>query len=374
MGGPAVRLLDQTILPERVEVLDCRDVPALAEAIGSLRVRGAPALGVAGAYGVVLGALVEDDAPGAARLLAATRPTAVNLRWACERVLSAGPDASSMLVEAQRIDHETSAACEAIGRHGAALLETSAGDGLRVLTHCNTGCLACQGIGTAFGVIRTLYERGALAHLWVDETRPLLQGARLTAFEATALGIPHAVIPDGAAASVLGAGQVDAILVGADRITANGDTANKVGTCGLAILARYFRVPFFVVAPVSTVDFATSSGSGIQIELRDPEEVRTILGREHLAPASSPVYNPAFDVTPAALVTAIVTEQGVARPPYEESLRRFVKSPRTRSVRVPVLPAQERVRTWKNEPFPGRERLGATFLRIRRKVDGRAGQ
>ena len=313
-GGPAVRLLDQTLLPERVEVFDCRDVATLAEAIRSLRVRGAPALGVAAAYGVVLGALVAGDPAAAATELIRQRPTAVNVRWACERVLAA----DDLLAEARRIEHENAAACEAIGRHGAALLDCRRP--ARVLTHCNTGMLACQGIGTAFGVVRTLFDRGALATVWVDETRPLLQGARLTAFEAAALGMPHAVIPDGAAASVLGAGEVDAILVGADRIAANGDVANKVGTCGLAILAGYYGVPFYAVAPVSTIDLTTPDGAAIEIELRDPDEVRTALGRTVLAPADSPAHNPAFDVTPADLVTAIVTEHGVARPPYRESL------------------------------------------------------
>jgi methylthioribose-1-phosphate isomerase len=174
--------------------------------------------------------------------------------------------------------------------------------------------------------VRTLFERGTLAHVWVDETRPLLQGARLTAFEAAALGIPHAVIPDGAAASVMGAGQVDAVLVGADRIAANGDTANKVGTCGLAVIARHYGIPFYVVAPTSTVDLATPDGAAIEIELRDPDEVRTALGRATFAPAGSPAHNPAFDVTPAGLVTAIVTERGVAHPPYERSLAALVSA------------------------------------------------
>jgi methylthioribose-1-phosphate isomerase len=207
----------------------------------------------------------------------------------------------------------------------------------RVLTHCNTGTLACQGIGTAFGIVRTLFQRGALAHLWVDETRPLLQGARLTAFEAAALGIPHTVIADGAAASVLGAGLVDAILVGADRIAANGDTANKVGTLGLAILAQHFGVPFYVVAPASTIDLATTSGAAIEIEERDPDEVRTILGRARLTPIGSPARNPAFDVTPATLVTAIVTEHGVAYAPYEEPLARL----RQRSVSERASPRDD---------------------------------
>jgi len=321
--GPAVRLLDQTLLPERVETRDCRDVGALAEAIRTLRVRGAPALGVAGAYGVVLGALTGAGAAASAAFLTAQRPTAVNLGWACERVLAAGgadPDApagiAAMTAEAQRIEADNAAACEAMGRHGAALL----GERVRLLTHCNTGMLACQGIGTAFGVARTAWEQGRLAQLWVDETRPLLQGARLTAFEAAALGMPHAVLPDGAAGSLMARGEVDVVAVGADRIAANGDTANKVGTYPLAVLAARHRVPFYVVAPTSTVDLATPDGEAIEIEQRDADEVRTALGRTRLAPADSPAYNPAFDVTPADLITAIVTERGVARPPYHESL------------------------------------------------------
>lgn len=314
-GGPAVRVLDQTQLPERVVSLDCRDVTALGEAIRALRVRGAPALGITGAYGVVLGAMTDGDAAAAATTLTAQRPTAVNLGWGCRRVLAAGPDVADMLAEARRLEAANDEACRAMGRHGAALL----GDSARVLTHCNTGVLACQGIGSAFGVVRTAFENGALAHLWVDETRPLLQGARLTAFEAAALGIPHAVVVDGAAGALLGQRRVDAVLVGADRIAANGDTANKVGTRTLAVLASHHGVPFYVVAPTSTIDAATADGDAIEIEERDPEEVRTA-GKALLAPAASPVYNPAFDVTPAALITAIVTEAGVARPPYAASL------------------------------------------------------
>ncbi|MGH8896030.1 MAG: S-methyl-5-thioribose-1-phosphate isomerase [Egibacteraceae bacterium] len=319
-GGPAVRLLDQTLLPEQVKVIDCQDVETLAEAIRSLRVRGAPSIGVAAAYGVVLGALTDRDPDSAARLLAAQRPTAVNLRWACDRVRAAGPSVEGLLAQARRIEEEIIAACEAIGRHGAVLLEASNRDRTRVLTHCNTGTLGCHGIGTAFGVVRTLFEHGTLAHVWVDETRPLLQGARLTAFEAATLGMPHTVIPDSAAASVMGAGEVDAILVGADRIAANGDTANKIGTCGLAILARHYGLPFYVAAPVSTLDLTAPDGTTIAIELRDPDEVRTALGQLSIAPATSPAHNPAFDVTPADLITAIITEHGVAWPPYRKSL------------------------------------------------------
>lgn len=324
-GGPAVRLLDQTRLPGEVAVVDCEDVATLAEAIRSLRVRGAPALGVAGAHGVVLGAVTGEGAEVAARVLAAQRPTAVNLAWACQRVLHAGPSADAMRAEARRLEADNEEACAAMGRHGAALLAAEAPPGgARVLTHCNTGMLACQGIGTAFGVARTLWAEGGLARLWVDETRPLLQGARLTAFEAAALGIPHAVVCDGAAGTLLARGDVDAIVVGADRIAANGDTANKVGTYTLGVLAAHHGVPLYVVAPVSTVDLATPAGGAIEIEERDPEEVRTVLGRLQLTPEASPAGNPAFDVTPATLITAIVTERGVAHPPYERSLAALV--------------------------------------------------
>jgi methylthioribose-1-phosphate isomerase len=315
-GGPAVEVLDQTLLPEQRRTVVCRDVATLAEAIRSLRVRGAPALGVAGAYGVALGALVDGDAKGAAAILSAQRPTAVNLGWGCWRVLAAGPEPATMLAAARRLDADNTAACEAMGRHGAALL----GDHARVLTHCNTGTLACQGIGSAFGVVRTAFEAGNLKHLWVDETRPLLQGARLTAYEASVLDIPHSLIVDGAAGALFAAGRVDAVLVGADRIAANGDTANKVGTATLAVLAHHHDVAFYVVAPTSTIDPAAADGAAIDIEYRDAEEVRTAIGIAVLAPATTPVWNPAFDVTPAALITAIVTERGVVRPPFQTGL------------------------------------------------------
>ena len=301
----AVRLLDQTLLPGEVAWLDCGRVDVLAEAIRSLRVRGAPALGVAGGYGVVLGLVTGWSADAAAACLGAQRPTAVNLGAAARRVAAA----AHPLAEARAVDAEAVAACLAMGRHGATLL---AGPDRRLLTHCNTGMLACQGIGSAFGVARVLHEDGRLAQLWVDETRPLLQGARLTAFEAAGLGMPHAVLPDGAAGSLLARGQVDAVVVGADRIAANGDTANKVGTLMLAVAARHHGVPLYVVAPTSTVDLATPDGGGIPIEQRAAAEV--LPGR------GSPVYNPSFDVTPAALVTAIVTEHGVATAPYTASL------------------------------------------------------
>jgi methylthioribose-1-phosphate isomerase len=315
-GGPAVEVLDQTLLPEHRRTVVCHHVATLAEAIRSLRVRGAPALGVAGAYGVALGALVDGDGEGAAATLTAQRPTAVNLGWGCRRVLAAGPDAATMLEAARRLDAENAAACEAMGRHGAALL----GDHARVLTHCNTGTLACSGIGSAFGVVRTAFEAGKLAHLWVDETRPLLQGARLTAYEASVLDIPHSLVVDAAAGALFAQGRVDAVLVGADRIAVNGDTANKLGTATLAVLAHHHDVAFYVVAPTSTIDPAAVEGAAIEIEHRDADEVRTAVGKAVLAPPATPVWNPAFDVTPAELITAIVTERGVVRPPFGAGL------------------------------------------------------
>ncbi|MFO8076768.1 MAG: S-methyl-5-thioribose-1-phosphate isomerase [Egibacteraceae bacterium] len=323
-AGPVVQLLDQTRLPGEEVVVDCADLETLAEAIRALRVRGAPALGVAAAYGVVLGAHTGWTPEGAAAYLTEQRPTAVNLGWAAARTAAAGPDPADLLAEARRIDEDNAESCLAIGRHGADLLAELVDGDLGLLTHCNTGMLACQGIGTAFGVARTVFEQGRMARLLVDETRPLLQGARLTAYEAGALGMPHAVAVDGAAAALMAAGEVDAVLVGADRIAANGDTANKVGTYGLAIAAAHHGLPFLVVAPVSTIDAATPDGAAIEIEERDPDEVRTAVGAVTLTPSDSPARNPAFDVTPAALITAVVTEAGVARPVDEAGIAKLL--------------------------------------------------
>lgn len=325
-GGPAVQVLDQTRLPTDEVVLDCRDVDTLAEAIRSLRVRGAPAIGVAGAYGVVLGTLTGLGADASAKTLAAQRPTAVNLSWATRRVAEAGPDMDAMLAAARRIERENEAACREMGRLGAELISELRGGGTRVLTHCNTGTLACQGIGTAFGVARTLYEGGALGRLWVDETRPLLQGARLTAYEAQALGMPYSVVVDGAAGSLMASEQVDVVVVGADRIAANGDTANKIGTYTLAVLAARHGLPFVVVAPGSTVDLETPDGRDIEIEYRAEDEVRTAVGLAPWTPVDAPATNPAFDVTPADLITAIVTERGVVRPVTAEALAEVVEA------------------------------------------------
>lgn len=325
-GGPAMRVLDQTRLPTEEVVVDCRDVDTLAEAIRSLRVRGAPAIGVAGAYGVVLGALTGMGADAAAKTLAEQRPTAANLVWATRRVLDAGPDIPGMLAEARRIEVGNERACREMGRLGAELIAELRGGQTRVLTHCNTGALACQGIGTAFGVARTLFEDGGLGRLWVDETRPLLQGSRLTAYEAGVLGMPFSVVVDGAAGALMASDEVDVVVVGADRIAANGDTANKIGTYMLAVLAARHGVPFVVVAPTSTVDLETPNGRAIEIEHRSEDEVRTVMGLASLTPADAPATNPAFDVTPAELITAIVTERGVVRPVTPEGLAEVVRA------------------------------------------------
>jgi methylthioribose-1-phosphate isomerase len=281
--------------------LRCRDAAELADAIRVLAVRGAPAIGVAAAYGMALAAATAADLDEAYETLAASRPTAVNLRWALDE-MRADPSRE----RARRIHADEVERCRRMGAHAAELMPPSA----RILTHCNAGGLATGGYGSAVGAIRAAAERGGVAHVWVDETRPLLQGARLTAFELEALGIPHAVIVDGAAASRMAAGEVDVVVTGADRIARNGDTANKIGTYGLAVLARYHAIPFVIVAPTSTIDPAAEDGAAIPIEERDGAEVT---GR-------FPARNPAFDVTPGELISAIVTEEGVHRAPYAASL------------------------------------------------------
>jgi methylthioribose-1-phosphate isomerase len=318
-AGPAVELLDQTRLPAVEEVLTCADVPTLIDAIRRLVVRGAPLLGVAGAYGVALAALRGDDVAQAAAAISAARPTAVNLAWGVGRALAAyqaslaehPQDQAGLaaLAEAAQITAEDAAASTAMAAHGLTLVPA----GARILTHCNTGGLVSAGEGTAFAVVLAAHRAGRLERLWVDETRPLLQGARLTAYEAGRAGIPHAVLVDGAAASLMASGQVDLVVTGADRIAADGSVANKVGTYGLAVLARHHRIPFVVVAPVSTVDLAAPDGAAIPVEQRAPEEVVT-LGGQAIAPDRTDAYNPAFDVTPPELVTAIVTERGVIQP------------------------------------------------------------
>jgi len=304
----AVRLIDQTALPAEERWMVITDPDELVDAIRRLAVRGAPALGAAGALGVALAAHRGDDVPGAARRLRGARPTAVNLARGVDRALGRladGPDA--VLAEARAVLDEEAKACRAIGERGADLLQ--ADRPLRLLTHCNTGWLAAVEWGTALGIIAVLHERGQVEHVYADETRPLLQGARLTAWELAAQHIDHRVIVDGAAPSLIARGLVDAVVVGADRIAANGDVANKVGTYPLALAAARAGIPFVVAAPESTVDAGTPTGAGIEIEERDPAEV-----------AAGPAYNPAFDVTPADLVTAVVTERRTVRPAGGETL------------------------------------------------------
>jgi methylthioribose-1-phosphate isomerase len=298
----AVVLLDQRRLPDEQVELACRSAAEVADAIRTLAVRGAVAIGVAAAYGYALAAELGEDLGAAYAELAAARPTAVNLVWALDRVRLADDPAAA----ARALHRDEVARCERMAAYAAELLVP----GSRVLTHCNAGALAMGGYGSALGAVRAGWERGLVERALVGETRPLLQGARLTAWELERLGIPHAVIADAAAASFMAAGEVDCVLVGADRIAANGDVANKIGTYGLAVLAAHHGVPLYVVAPSSTLDPATPSGAEIVVEERDGAEVT----------ARFPARNPAFDVTPAALVTAIVTEHGVHRAPYVESL------------------------------------------------------
>ena len=293
--GPRVVLLDQRRLPDEEVDLVCETAADVAEAIRTLAVRGAPAIGVAAAYGMALTALRGDDLAEAERELASSRPTAVNLFWALEQMRDDPTPARARALHAEEVDR-----CKRMAAHAAALFAP----GTRALTHCNAGGLATGGYGSAVGALRAAWERGLLASVLVDETRPLLQGARLTAWELEAVGIPHAVIADSAAASLMAQGEVDLIVTGADRIAANGDTANKIGTYSLAVLAKHHGIPFYVIAPTSTVDDATPTGADIPIEERDPAEVTTRFTAR----------NPAFDVTPAALITAIVTEEGVRRP------------------------------------------------------------
>ena len=323
-----VAILDQTQLPQRVVVHEYDDWRGVAEAIRVMRVRGAPAIGVAAAYGLALAAR-EIDAPTmeafraafgeVCRAFAQTRPTAVNLFGAIERLQAVvaqcpTPDEARarLLAEAHAIRAEDHAADRAMAEHGAALLPTNA----RVLTICNTGALATGGIGTALGVIRVAYQQGKLVHVYACETRPRLQGLKLTAWELQQEGIPFKAIADSAAGALMAQGKVDAVIAGADRIAANGDTANKIGTYTLAVLAHYHEIPFYIAAPISTIDPRTPNGASIPIEYRDPAEITHIDGLQ-IAPAGAPALNPAFDVTPAALIHAIITERGAFRPPYD---------------------------------------------------------
>jgi methylthioribose-1-phosphate isomerase len=299
----AVVVLDQGRLPEEEVELRCESSGEVAEAIRTLAVRGAPAIGIAAAYGYALAARRGEDLDAAVATLAAARPTAVNLAWALGEM---GRWRGDPAERARKLHRDEVERCRRIAEHAATLLEP----GTRALTHCNAGGLATGGYGTAVGALRAAWEQGLLAHVLVDETRPLLQGTRLTAWELEEAGIPHTVIVDSAAGLMMAHGEVDAVLTGADRIAANGDTANKIGTYTLAVLAAHHGIPLYVAAPSSTVDLATPSGAEIPIEERAGDEVTPRF----------PARNPAFDVTPNGLVTAIVTEHGVHRAPYSQSL------------------------------------------------------
>jgi methylthioribose-1-phosphate isomerase len=329
----ALRLIDQTRLPNELVRIDCRDVETVAEAIRALRVRGAPAIGVAAAYGVVVAADealrregdFAEQVTRAIERLAATRPTAVNLFWALNRMRAvlergAGRPGSAireaLLAEAHAIFEEDRSICRRIGRNGMTLLR----DGDTVITHCNAGGLATADYGTALAVIYAAVEAGKRVSVYADETRPLLQGSRLTAWELQQNGVEVTLICDNMAATVMRRKGVDCAIVGADRIAANGDVANKIGTYGLALLAQAQRIPFYVAAPLSTIDIQLSRGEQIPIEERHPDEITNGFGRK-TAPDGIKVYNPAFDVTPNELVTAIISEQGIAYPPFEPVLR-----------------------------------------------------
>ena len=351
-GGASghVVLIDQTLLPQSLKLIRIASVVSMGEAIRSLRVRGAPAIGVAAAYGVVLGAQASRakswyelglDLITAQAFLAASRPTAVNLFWALDRmhstwkrIVKTAPGGSfdrarvveELLAEAKAIHTEDAALCEAIGRHGASLLQS----GQSILTHCNAGALATGGSGTALSVIYAARKQGKRVRVFSDETRPLLQGARLTCWELQRSGIDVTLICDNMAATVLRSGLVQSVIVGADRIAANGDVANKVGTYGVAVLAREHGVPFYVAAPSTTFDRKLRTGDQIPIEERSSAEITDGFGRS-TAPRGIRVFNPAFDVTPARLVTAIITEHGVLRPPFRSSIRKALGSPLTRT-------------------------------------------
>jgi methylthioribose-1-phosphate isomerase len=316
-----LRILDQRLLPGRVVERDLGTIDEVAEAIRTLAVRGAPAIGVAAAIALAsaLPEVTRHALESAAATLRATRPTAVNLGWAIDRMLAvarapelAGASLGTALrAEAERIRAEDEAMCRAIGEHGQEWMH----DGVRVLTHCNAGALATAGIGTALAPLYVAHARGRRVEVYADETRPLLQGARLTAWELQRAGIPVTVLTDGMAASLMAAGRVDMVLVGADRIAANGDVANKIGSYGLAVLAKHHDIPFVVAAPWSTVDLATATGTAIEIEQRGADEV-AVVGDRRVVAAGVAIHNPAFDVTPHALVSAIVTDRGVLRAPF----------------------------------------------------------
>jgi len=333
--GDRIRLLDQTRLPWEEIFLELDDYRQMAAAIREMRIRGAPAIGVAAAYGMALAALgIEADSKEeflaqldtARQTLAATRATAVNLFWALERMnqaAEAGEDVaqikSALIAEAQKLEAENEEANRKLSNNGAELIK----DGFTILTHCNTGTLATAGYGTALGVIKAAKEQGKKIHVFASETRPLLQGARLTAWELKQAGIPFTLIADTMTGHFLSRGRIDCVIVGADRIASNGDVANKIGTYNIAVLARETGVSFYVAAPTSTIDLSLSSGDEIPIEERSPEEV-THIGGLPIAPEGVEVANPAFDITPHGYVSAIITERGIVRKPYEIGLRKLI--------------------------------------------------
>ena len=322
--GNTLYLLDQTKLPVTEVWLPYTDYRPVADAIRTMVVRGAPAIGVTAAYAYCLAALAGEGLDEAKETLAASRPTAVNLFWALDRMErcweASGPDLLRLEQEAQAIHREDLEMNRAMGRHGAELVP----QGARILAHCNAGALAASRYGTALGPILLGQERGKKLRVFADETRPLLQGARLTAWELARAGVEVTLICDNMASMVMKNGWVQACFVGCDRVAANGDTANKIGTSGLAVLARYYNVPFYVLGPTSTIDLDCPTGADIPIEERDGEEIRSLWYREPMAPAEVRCWDPAFDVTDHSLISAIVTEGGICRPPFGESLRELV--------------------------------------------------
>jgi len=311
-SGDHLLMLDQRILPLREEWIELRTYDEVAKAIKDMVVRGAPAIGIAAAYGMVLAAQAGADRAEASKVLAASRPTAVNLFWAIDRIGKVSPwTKEAILREAQAIEEEDLEMNFSIGEHGAGVVP----QGAQILTVCNTGGLATAGHGTALGVIRSAHSKGKGIHVFSCETRPRMQGLRLTAYELMKEGIPFHSIADGAAASLMRAGKIDFVIAGADRIAANGDSANKIGTYSLAVLARQHNIPFYIAAPSSTLDRSIASGDLIPIEERSADEL-TVIDGVRVAPIDCEVYNPAFDVTPGELITGIITESGVHRPPY----------------------------------------------------------
>ncbi|MCS7233850.1 MAG: S-methyl-5-thioribose-1-phosphate isomerase [Synergistetes bacterium] len=321
-------ILNQKLLPHVIEYIKCEDYEDVAKAIKEMVVRGAPAIGIAAAYGVALGLKKHSlkDLDNIVRVLSETRPTAVNLFWALERIKRKALQASSweeILEEAKAIHDEDVKANEIMGNHGATLVPDSA----RILTHCNAGALATGGLGTALGVIRMAYRQGKKVKVFVSETRPVLQGARLTTWELMMDGIDVTLITDNMAGYLMSREEIDLIIVGADRIASNGDVANKIGTYSLAVLAKFHGIPFYVAAPTSTIDMKVCCGKYIPIEERDPREVKEINGVK-IAPVEIKAYNPAFDITPANLISAIITEKGIIKPPFEGKLYEVVKGGR----------------------------------------------